>query len=122
MLFPGDTDGPATDPGFGRGLSSDLPPPQKSIIWASEYNLGPQKWGVRGARTPPHPRICYCGLGGNDLLKEIELSEADRIMILFRESEHAQLQIACLKIHGLLTATIFKYVSYCFTGKIRMFS
>ena len=25
------------------------------VIWASEYNLGPQKWGVRGARAPGPP-------------------------------------------------------------------
>ena len=32
--------------------------PKKCVIWASEYNLGPQKWGVRGARAPP-PWIRY---------------------------------------------------------------
>ena len=41
-----------TDPGFGQGegASSDLP--KQCVIWASEYNLGPQKWGVRGAQPP----------------------------------------------------------------------
>ena len=51
--------GAATDPGFGQGgPSSD--PPEKCVIWASEYNLGPQKWGVGGPRPRP-PRICYWG-------------------------------------------------------------
>ena len=42
-----------TDPGFGQGgSSSDLP--GKCVIWASEYNLGPQKWG--GGKGGPGPR------------------------------------------------------------------
>ena len=44
----------ATDREFRpRGASSDLP--EKCVIWASEYNLGPQKWGGRGGRAPPPP-------------------------------------------------------------------
>ena len=42
-LLYGDT---VTDPGFGQGG-----PPKKYVIWASEYNMGPQKWGVRGPRA-----------------------------------------------------------------------
>ena len=40
------------DPGIGQG---DLP--KKYVIWASEYNMGPRKWGVRGPRAPglTHP-------------------------------------------------------------------
>ena len=39
-----------TDPGFTRGASSGLP--EKCVIWASEYNLGPQIWGPGGAWAP----------------------------------------------------------------------
>ena len=31
------------DPGFGQGEGASSDPPEKCIIWASEYNLGPQK-------------------------------------------------------------------------------
>ena len=31
----------------------------RSRIWVSEYNLGPQKWGVQGEPGPQPPWICY---------------------------------------------------------------
>ena len=43
---------PVTDPRFAKGGGSSGPP-EKCVIWASEYNMGPQKWGVRGARGSP---------------------------------------------------------------------
>ena len=49
-----------TDPGFGQGGGTSSDPPEKCIIWASEYNLGPQKWGERGAQAPvpQDPLLC----------------------------------------------------------------
>ena len=38
-----------------RGGGPALIRPKKCVIWASEYNLGPQKWGVRGGPRPPGP-------------------------------------------------------------------
>ena len=48
---------PVMDPGFARGGPSSGPP-EKCVIWASEYNLGPQIW-VQGARAPRAPWIRY---------------------------------------------------------------
>ena len=45
-----------TDPGFGQG--AQFWSAQKCVIWASEYNLGPQKWGVRGAMPPGSATEC----------------------------------------------------------------
>ena len=42
-----------TDPGFGQGgRDPSSNPPEKCVIWASEYNLGPQKWGAEGPGPP----------------------------------------------------------------------
>ena len=44
-----------TDPGFDQGGPSSGPPEKlpKMVIWASEYNLGPQNGG--GGPGPPGP-------------------------------------------------------------------
>ena len=42
----------------GGGGSSG--PPEKCVIWASEYNLGPQIWGPGGPGPPGAPWIRYC--------------------------------------------------------------
>ena len=41
--------------GRGAQLWSAQKNTQKCVIWASECNLGPQKWGVRRGRAPGAP-------------------------------------------------------------------
>ena len=49
----------AADPGFARGGPA-LVRPKKRVIWASEYNLGPQIWGAGGrAPSPPDPLLMH---------------------------------------------------------------